>query len=410
MLDTIKVESPPLTEAQAAIVRGLLKRRICIDTPTGTIEWDFNGGELDGSYDHRMKIDLKCERWIAVDRGYVVNLAAAGAAPGPARLDLDYVSKPMPKKVECAPYLVVEGSIHKALLGHNVEGGPLELLPSVRWLVDQLRGRFGLDLPDADGWIVRRVDWAEVFDLGTFEAAQEYFSWFKNVRYPRRTVSLFGDHGVAVPGKVTSTKGYHKGPELQQHDKPRLKRAMGAQAYMELQQRANMLVRFEVGIPARTLDNEYPTGPTAAAISMAFLRELYSADMGRLLREGESAMETVRTAVAVKRRLFDQYSPSQARALYGTWLELSAMGEKSARESLRSRKTQKNPRGGLTTFYDHRKKLEAAGCSWLGGNVKLDERVSLVPAGFAPLLHDPRRLTAEAPEVVDQLAPYRRSA
>lgn len=399
MLDTIKVESPPLTDAQAEIVRGLLKQRICIDTPTGIIEWDFNGGELEGSYDHRMKIDLKYERWVSIDRGYAVNLAAADAKPGPERLALDYVRKPMPKLVECPPYLVVEGSIHKALLGHNVEGGPLDLLSSVRWLVDKLRGRFGLDLPDADGWLLRRIDWAEVFDLGNLEAAQEYFSWFKNVRYPRRTVSLFGDHGIAIPGKVTSLKGYHKGLELQQHDKPRLKRAMGAHAYTDLQHRANNLVRFEVGIPARTLDDEYPTGPTAAAISMAFLRELYSADMGRLLREGESAMETVRTATAVKGRLFDRYTPAQARALYGTWLELSAMGEKSARVTL-----------SRSTFYDHRKKLEQAGCSWLGGNVKLDERVRLVPEGFAPLLHDPRRLTTEAPEVIEQLAPYRLSA
>src|SRR5205085_341409 len=68
------------------------------------------------------------------------------------------------RKHDCPPYLTIEGSVHKALLGHNIFGGPLHVSQACRWFVADVGARLGLALPPADAWEVGRVDWAEVYD------------------------------------------------------------------------------------------------------------------------------------------------------------------------------------------------------------------------------------------------------
>lgn len=372
MLDTVKLRSPALTEREARAVEQLLQRRTCVDLRTGELLWEFTSGPLLGTWDHRMSLRVERQEWVKLPH------------------------RAQPVLEPCQPFLVLEGSIHKALLGHNVYGGPRDVYGPVRWFVDQLGHGLGVELPDGADWVCRRIDWAHVYDLGSVEAVQEFVSYLHNARFPRRKVGRYDDESIMVSGTTTSVKLYHKGPEFQKHDRGRVARFGDAEA---LQARANMLLRTEVEIHARTLDDEYPDSPAAGLVSVQWIDDLHNRDMGRLMREGACYMGTVRTAAAVKRRLYEVYSPARASALWGTWLELSALGERSARQRLKR-----------TTFYRHRQELQRAGCSWHDSDVKLDPRLRLVPEDFTPLPHDPRCADVEAPEVVAALAPYRRTA
>lgn len=371
MLDTVKLRSPCLTEGQARAVESCLQRRTCLDLSTGEVLYEFTSGPLAGTWDHRVSVQVERSEWRVF--------------PGQRQ----------PEHVKTAPYLMVEGSVHKAMLGHNVFGGTRDLAAAIRWFVDDLGEKMGVQLPPAALWRLRRVDWAHLFDLGSVEAVQEFIGYMHNTKYARRKVSRFEDEALMVAGTTTSVKLYHKGPEFQKHDR---KRVRGHTEVDKLQAIANNLLRCEVEIHARTLDEEYPEpgAATVNTVTVEWIENLYDRDLGRLLREGASDMRIVRTATAVRRRLYETYTDAQASALWGTWLELSAMGEGSARARLPRR-----------TFYDHRKKLRAAGCSWHNGDVKLDTRVRLVPEDFTPSRFDPRCCDQEAPRVAELLAPYR---
>ncbi|MDQ2830919.1 MAG: phage/plasmid replication protein, II/X family [Chloroflexota bacterium] len=390
MLDTVKIQSPHVSERVARAVESLLQQRVCFDVPSDDgerpVRYEFTSGPLQGSWDTRIRVNVERQKWVipANDAGELARFQGASLITRPVQ-------------VKCAPYLQVEGSIHKALLGHNVYGGPSDLLAPVRWLVDFIADHAGVALADGGQWKARRIDWAHVYDLGSFEAVQEFVSYFDHAEFPRRQVGRYGHESLMVAGDTTTVKLYHKGPEFQAHDRARVARFDDATG---LHLRANMLLRCEVEVRAPVLDDtgHFPS-PAVADLNVGEIERIHSRDMGRLLRQGAAEMRTVRTAKAVKQRLQSQYTPAMARALYGTWLELSAMGEDTVKAGL-----------SRPTFYRHRKQLVDAGCSWHDSNVKLDDRVRLVPAGFVPLPHDERLADREADRVTELLAPYRRSA
>lgn len=394
MLDTVKVRSPYIGEGVASAISALLKRRTCIDLATGVLEYEFTSGPLMGTWDHRISIKVERQEYRAVDTSRLVEV------PGPGRTHYDQRKSSRPELVDCPPYLLVEGSVHKALLGHNVYGGPLDTAAPVRWLVNMVAEAADVALPPADSWLYRRIDWAECYDLGSPDAVREYIGYLRNAEYPRRKVGRFGLESLHIAGTSSSIKFYHKGPEFHKHDRKRCERF--TDDIRALQSVANNTLRCEVEIHARTLDEEYASGPAVGKPEIVqWVQCLHDRDMARVLREGTSAVLIVRTAVAVKRRLYETYSSRQARALYGTWFELCALGEKSVASGFASDRV---------TFWRHRKLLTEAGCSWHGGDVHLDTSVRLVPADFTPQRHDARRLTTEHDQVVASLAAYRRSA
>jgi hypothetical protein len=76
-------------------------------------------------------------------------------------------------------------------------------------------------------------------------------------------------------------------------------------------------------------------------------------------------------------------------------LRFSAHGEELTKRKMTPR-----------TFYDHRKKLTAAGVSWHGSDVAIIA-AGPIPVGFSPIRSDPRRVTGEDARIVQMLAPYR---
>jgi II/X family phage/plasmid replication protein len=381
MLDTAKVTSPFLAEDVAGRIEGQLKLRQAVDLSTGEIDYAFIAGDLVGSYDHRISLRVMRERWesrrVRLPDGRRINATTLHPSP---------------------PYLSAEGSVHKAMLGHNVTGGPCDVRAALRWFVAFIAGAVGEALPGADYWQVRRLDWAEAFDLGTFAAVEEWLRSVNGAAYPRRKPVKHGSESITFPGYSTTIKAYHKGPEFRAHDGRRLRGSTLTDDALEgLQQASNSVLRVEVGIKARKLDADHGSKPPLVGqISETYCADLYDRETARMLREGRSDMETVRTLELVEERLFALHSAPLASALVSTWVRLSTMGEDHARRRL-----------SVRTFYRHRRLLQDAAISWHGTDVVLLDPFTHIPAGFSPLRSDPRRMVGEAPPVLRLLAPYR---
>jgi II/X family phage/plasmid replication protein len=382
MLDTVKLASPYLVEDVALRIEGQLKLRQAVDLPTGVVDYTFISGQLDGSYDHRISLQVSRERWVNT----LVKRERGG-------------SYKVTELVPCPPFLQAEGSVHKAMLGHNVSGGPCDVRAALRWFVGFIADAVGQPLPDARYWQVRRLDWAEAFDLGSFAAVEEYIRGLSGAAYPKRKPVRHGSASIMFPGGTTTVKAYHKGPEFAKHDHARLQRSTLAPQGLArcLQEAANSVLRLEVGIKARKLDADHAgIPPLVGQISEMYCTDLYTRETARMLREGQQDMETVRTYDAVQARLFSLYSRRLATGLMGTWVGLSTVGEEQLKRTL-----------GHDTFYRHRRQLAAVSVSWHGTDVALVNRFTHIPADFSPTLRDPRRLTGEDPTILRLLAPYR---
>ncbi len=377
MLDTLKLRSPELLEAVAVAIEHQLTMRRGIDGPTGQILYDLASGPLIGSYDHRVSCTVRRKRWVSerITRRTDNHRNVTYLEP-------------------CAPYVEIEGSVHKAMLGHNLEGGASDPVAVCSWFVDFVARGLGVELPPALEWEVRRLDAAEVYALD-YAGCEAYVRGLAGADYPRRKILRYGSETVFFPGSTSAIKVYHKGPEFSKHDRGRLRGVVSSDEVAMLQWRANVLLRVEVEIKARKLDTDFKGPPKVGQLTEGYITDLFDREIAKMLREGQTAYEIVRTAEAVLERLYGRYSGARASALYGTWLKFAALGEEVARRKMSDR-----------TFYRHRKEMTEAGVSWHGADVALVE-AGPIPAGFSPIRSDPRRVTGEDARVVTLLAPYR---
>lgn len=362
MIDTIKLDSPAVSNEVLNSVQSLGTHKVAYEGETGLEVYHLMTGELLGSHDHRIAF-----RVFETDS---------------------------PDGNEHR--IRVEGSVHKNILGYNFSGGSDDLLASGRWLIERLASRLETLLPDADGWSLKQTDVANCYDLG-FEQAEGYIRTFGGVAYPRRKVARYGDESIHVPGAQTTIKLYRKGLEFSKNDFARISRSMGVNEAARLQQLANPLLRSEVSI-RRRLRNDEGKYPRLDEVDYEDLQAIHDAEISKLLREGKSAMETVRTYQAVKARLQEVYTVGQAGTLMGTWTQLSAMGELEMRNSQSRR-----------TFYRHRKMLVDAGVSWHSSDI-IQQAETAFPIDFKPLSTDARCLRGEHPLMSLALDPFRRAA
>lgn len=377
MLDTVRLESPPLSAEMAQALDRTGVQRFAVEAESGRELYRLTTAELEGSFDHRISFSLR----------------GGTRVPDPETGE---------SVVTGEPTLLVEGSIHKAMAGHNIAGGPLDVLAPCRWLIDEMASRLGVELPDVAGWTVRRVDWAEAFDLGSYENVETWFQRMQGVTYPRRQVSKYGFTGLHAPGRMTTVKAYHKGPEFSTHDYARLQRVLGKTPQRStvkgLQVFANQVLRTEVSVRRRLVE-DFGHWPTVGELDRqnaenGYLEAIHDAELSRLLKEGYATMETVRTYQQVAARLQELHTPQQAQALLGTWLQLSLVGESLVKARM-----------SRPTFYRHRRALLLSGCSWHSTDVRLVEPAHLL--SFVPLSTDPRCLRSEDPRVTALLDEYR---
>jgi II/X family phage/plasmid replication protein len=326
-------------------------RRSAVDNANGETLWSFTTGELEGSFDHRVRFKVADNR------------------------------------------ITVEGSVHKLLLGHNIFGGSDDLYACAHFLVAGLSARLCLELPSATTWEVHQIDQANAYLFSTFDAVEGYFRALQGVSYPRRKVSRHAFQSIHVPGRLTTVKLYHKGVEFAVHDRKRLKRQMLRQDLEWLQRYADSVLRSEVSL-RRRLAEDFGHWPLVSEIPDGYAKRVHDSELARLVREGKADMETVRTFLEVKARLGDVYTPRSAHLLLGTWMQLSAMGE------VETRKGMSRP-----TFFRHRQQLLEAGCSWHSADIHQGAQV--FPMDFVPVSSSPYSITGEHDNVRRQLDPFR---
>jgi II/X family phage/plasmid replication protein len=284
-------------------------------------------------------------------------------------------------------------------MGHNVYGGPLPPVLSCCWFVDNVAARLKVSLPYAEDWQVQRIDWAEAYELPSFEACEEYISGLNMAQFPRREVIRYGSESLMSPGRTTAVKVYHKGPEFHAHDRRVLRERLDPVELAALQLRANCILRFETSIKARKLTDDFSGKPQVMQLTQSYLESVHDREAARLLKEAKTEVETVRTHREVKRRLYETYETRLATTLFGTWLQLAALGEKEFRKY-----------SSRATYFRQKKQLVEAGISWNAADVQVVPRCTAIPSGFSPVRLDPRRLTDEAEEVRLQLYRYQRAA
>jgi II/X family phage/plasmid replication protein len=378
-IDTVKLISPELTEEQAGIIQQACVLRSAVEVASGEVLYSLTTGSLLGSWDSRVSVRIDRERWSVSPEDRLQRRQGQS-------------TRSLVRKNPCAPYVVIEGSVHKAMLGHNLFGGPCELLPACQWLVADVAGRLGVTLPAAQLWEVARVDWAEVYDLGRFVACEEYVSGLNMAQFPRRKVVRYGSESLMSAGTTTALKVYHKGPEFSAHDRKRVSAWLPSEELTALQHRANGILRVEVSIKAKKLQAEFEGKVTVDRVTREWLEEVHDREVARLLKEAEDTMQTVRTHREVSRRLADMYGRRLANTLFGTWMQLAALGEAEVQKTMTK-----------TTWYRQRKYLMDAAISWQGADVHITPRKSALPPGFSPIRSDARRLFEIDPTVREKL-------
>lgn len=391
-IDTVKLRSPDIDETLAVYLENQSILRQGIELSSGEILYELTAGNLDGSYDSRISFKVMREDYI-----------------------LDKNNRP--QLVPCRPYIVTEASLHKCFYGQNVYGDMTDFQGQCQRFIDTLGVLLADDgtlLPSAKNWQVKRVDWSEMYQL-TPAAIVEFFRGISHCKFPRRSAksAKYGSNAVYFPGSTTTVKIYHKGPEFQIHDKGRVKHGLSRYLITQLRndsaltpdfdqyQRINQLIEKKVSALQRLADNRLRVEveihsdklaadftpayqksrfPKVSEVTDDYLKAIHDTEIFKLLKEGKTEMETVRTADAVMARLNNSYGKRSANALYAYWQILSARGEDIARAQYSE-----------SQFYDNRRKLINAGISWHGTNViVLAEQDTALPHGFVPLRHDPR--------------------
>lgn len=348
-IDTIKIKQY-ITPELANEIRENCVKKIAYEVDTGNIQYDITTGSLEGTYDSRISIRIDCD---------------------------------------VAWYITVECSVHKIMLGHNVYGGSDDLKFVVYYLHKRLEGILKIKFPFCHlKWQLIRIDLAEVYDLGNFEAVQEWFRAVNTCQFPRRVVQRYGTHGIAAYGSMTGVKAYHKGPDFWVHDRKRLKNLRIQVDYDYLQELANRYLRMEVEIKGRKLKEMYDKKyPYIGQIRMSNLYNVYDREVYRFLKEGKSDMEQVKNTLDVRARLFNLHSDKMASSLLATWYQLTTLGEEVVKRDMKK-----------ANYYKHLKLLKEAGVSWHGTDIIMLED-TLVPKDFIPIRTDKRRVTLEAPEM-----------
>lgn len=353
--DTIGIRSPDLPEHVAQKIEEHCIARQGIELNSGTLLYQITTGQLEGSYDSRISVKVERERWTSVENRVI--------------------------KVGCPPRIYIEASVHKAMIGHNINQAPTNFKDACDFLVKKVSELIDYELPNSFAWFVRRIDFALVFDLGSFDTVKEYIKGFKSAHYPRRKPMTFGFESVMFPGTTTTTKFYHKGIEFKKHDYKRVASLIGGEYADNLQKLAYNYLRVEVGIKIKKLTYDFGYEPVVCEITEKYCSEVYDKEVSKLLKLATYEKEVVRTASTVELRLKQVYGNRLGTTLLGTWFRLSTAEESEVKLNM--------PK---STFQRHKKFLIEAGCEWKGTDVVL-KRFAIVPIDFAPLSSD-RRLIA----------------
>lgn len=385
VLDTVKIQSQSISEALARD----LEHRLEVKSSHGAV--DFETGERSVLYE-LYSGQVRDSRNL---HGVNLRIMRTRIVKD---LDATAIGASRTKTVSCKPYLWLEGSVHKAMLGHNVFGGPRELAPSVSWLVSDVSKRLDLELPCYDTWDLMRADWAEIYDLGSFDHVQDYIRSLNSCRFPRREPQRYGDNSLAFPGRTTAVRIYHKGPEFAGESFRRLSRVFARDELQQLAAMSHRTLRVEVSVKRPKITEYHPLNSKIPHIQTTWLRNLHDKEVKKVIREADSDLTIVRDSQAVRKRLSTVYAGRDrlVRSLFSTWVELSALGDNTVKSQMKE-----------WSYYDHRRKLLDAGCAWTGSDVRVLDADQLPASDFVPVSTDLRCSSSEHPDITRMLEEHR---
>lgn len=361
MIDTLKLESPPLTLEAYEYIHDRLAGHRHVDHETG---------------------ETKSSVWkdIVGPNGVLIRVTLLNSPHSGVCLEPSTTSRPnriVARSPACSPYLVIEGSVHKLLLGHNIDGGPMAIQPSCRWFVHLVGELLQVHLDPADKWRVTRADWAEVYTLQR-DLIPNLMNGLLHAHYPRRKRVAYGSDSIAFPGQSTTLNLYHKGPEIRSNDRDRLSVCRQPAEIDSLLNLAKDTLRVEVQVKAPQLKHNFGHKPQVSEINEDYLASVFDDTLDRLNFDPGGQALTLRDAIEVEASLTSTYTARKAHTLLGAWHRLVVTGEDNLRKQV--------PRA---TLYRWKMGLREAGCSWLATD--RDTIPSSLPPGFCLTRDSPYR-------------------
>lgn len=363
MLDTVVMTTESLTTEQYAIIMPQLQLRTGTSLVTGEVGYERYVQTLAvPTTGAQLRSTVDTAKWVKM--------------PG----------EKAPHKVAMKS-LRIEGSVHKAMHGHNVYGGEPDPQEGLRFMLALVAEMLSCDLPSLDHWKVSRIDFAASFDLASLENVRGWIRAKSLVVYPRRAVDFFGDLGLQAVGTTTTLRAYAKGPQFHKEGGYQaLLKAQDPSRAFEVARIADRTLRCEVEVKAPKLEKLIDN---ASDLTEGTLRSIYEEEWRKLLRPIDSDSRLAHTAIEVANRLSASY-PDNWISLYLVWCTLAVRGEGWYRQHI-----------DRSTWSKQRRKLEAASVSWESTNVLTIDAPEDVQ-GFFPSLEEPRRLR--------EVLPYQRVA
>lgn len=387
MYDTVVLKSPEIDIDTKDRILNFCNRYEGVDFSTGEIIYSFTRGELEGSYDYRIRISVDNTEWAKEDTL-------------------------TPVRVYTYWHITVECSLHKLLLNHNCFGGPCDIKKSITYLIKFLEDVMDVSLPDSRQWEVHQIDIARIFMFRDKQICKRIMSNLKNLYYTRRKPMIF-DTSVMFSGSTTTNKFYWKGPEFEKHDYKRIMKYIRREVdlsysedygdrkrselvllkikYDKILERAMRIIRFECSIKFRKLKDLF--GQDKVYVSMLSdntLEQCMNIELRKIIKEDDS-MDIVRRSDLVLERLIREHGTVLGNSLYSTWTKLVQFGEERTKESL-----------SKATFHRHKKILIESGVSWSCSVVNL-KPFSIVPEDFS-FLNNNYVLDDVDPEVIRKLS------
>lgn len=338
MIDTIRIKSPYISENIANIIREKSIMRLGIDLETNEEIYNITTKQLKNTWENSIMIRVEKDR----------------------------------ESLNDLYYILVECSVHKLKLGHNIYDGFEDYHEAVRYLIEFIEGKLNIKLPNYLDWEVRRIDIAENFIFKNKETVYQWFKLMKLKRYPRRKPSIFKDNGLYFAGRSTTWKAYGKGDEFRRHDFKRIRDKDESLAF-GLLALADRILRIEVEIKLPKLKYDFKNKVIYVKdITNEYINSIYDKETKKVIREGEE-VKKINDIYEVKELLYLKYSKNQARSLYMTFLNLCQFGEEITREEMSN-----------STWYRHRNIFINEGITWEGTEISVNVNTD-VPLDFTPI-------------------------
>ena len=244
MIDTISFSLFPSPGAIERLKEQLATRmRVC--NRTGVVETQLVAGELDGSFDYRVRIAIKDTQWLTGLEHY--ELPVAGYVIRGFR------KAKMPISVSVPEYISVELSLPKWAVGVNFIN--TDWAQDREWLFDLWAWLSSLaceSLPTIDEWLLNRVDVAICYQMGCPAAVEDHVIQLKNAEFNRRE-GAWRPSGLYFKGDITTVKLYDKHKEFKKHDYRRLKQVFADKKTSTITNMTKGLLRYEVEFHKRFL-------------------------------------------------------------------------------------------------------------------------------------------------------------